>query len=236
MAKISRIIKINPDYTLNKEIIVTDKDGNEVSATLITTATADYTTVVSLASWNATFTDPDVAAQLGFSIINGTTNSPTVKFTPTPASINKANVTTEVCITSTYVDNSSPQKTLTDKQCVTISVDAGKVFTINTVSDAVIALTVNIDKVDFPNAVNSEEIRNAICKEGAGVIGNYTYCTTSTKCIGTFIPSENAKPYIGEQNKLEFVEEEKLEVICDINIAKKVIKKAKYEKQVEKLF
>lgn len=72
---------------------------------------------------------------------------------------------------------------------------------------------------------NINEVRNAICSEGAGVIGNYTYCTTSTKCIGTFIPTENANPYIGTQNKLEFVEEEKLEVICNIDIIKKVLKK-----------
>ena len=69
-----------------------------------------------------------------------------------------------------------------------------------------------------------DDVRNAICSEGAGVIGNYTYCTTSTKCIGTFIPSENANPYIGEQNKLEIVEEERLELVCDINIVKGVLK------------
>ena len=72
---------------------------------------------------------------------------------------------------------------------------------------------------------NSEEVRNAICDEGAGIIGNYTYCTISTKCIGTFKPSDNANPYIGENNKLEFVEEEKLEARCDINIVKKVLKR-----------
>ena len=47
----------------------------------------------------------------------------------------------------------------------------------------------------------------------------------STKCIGTFKPSDKANPYIGEKNKLEFVEEEKLEVICDIDRVKKVVKK-----------
>lgn len=72
---------------------------------------------------------------------------------------------------------------------------------------------------------NSEEVRNAICDEGAGIIGNYTYCTISSKCLGTFKPSDNANPYIGENNKLEFVEEEKLEVRCDINILKKVLKR-----------
>lgn len=73
-------------------------------------------------------------------------------------------------------------------------------------------------------AENTEEVRNAICNEGAGIIGNYTYCTMSTKCIGTFKPSDEANPYIGEKNKIEFVEEDKLEVICDINIVKRVIK------------
>jgi len=72
---------------------------------------------------------------------------------------------------------------------------------------------------------NSKEIRNAICDEGAGIIGDYSYCTISTKCIGSFKPSDNANPYIGENNKLEFVEEEKLEARCDVNIAKKVLKR-----------
>ena len=39
---------------------------------------------------------------------------------------------------------------------------------------------------------NTESVRNAICDEGAGVIGNYTHCTMSTKCIGTFKPNDEA--------------------------------------------
>ena len=72
---------------------------------------------------------------------------------------------------------------------------------------------------------NVEEVRNAICEAGAGIIGNYTYCSMSTKCIGTFKPNDNANPYIGENNKLEFVEEEKLEVVCGVDNVKKVISK-----------
>ena len=72
---------------------------------------------------------------------------------------------------------------------------------------------------------NTEEVRTAICNEGAGVIGNYSHCSVSTKCIGTFKPNDDANPYIGENNKLEFVDEEKLEVVCDINNVKKVISK-----------
>ena len=70
---------------------------------------------------------------------------------------------------------------------------------------------------------NTEDVRNAVCKAGAGIIGEYEYCTTSVKSIGTFIPSNNANPYIGESNKLEIVEEDKLEFICDIQKAKHVI-------------
>ncbi|MGN1351816.1 MAG: hypothetical protein ACI4VE_03430 [Clostridia bacterium] len=74
-------------------------------------------------------------------------------------------------------------------------------------------------------AENVEEVRNSICEVGAGVVGNYTYCSMSTKCIGTFKPNDKANPYIGENNKMEFVEEEKLEVVCDANNVKSVILK-----------
>lgn len=89
-------------------------------------------------------------------------------------------------------------------------------------------MNINVKKVKIITTVPSEyaeKVRNAICEEGAGVIGNYTYCTMSTKCIGTFIPSNDANPYIGERNKLEIVNDEKIEVVCDINITKTVIKK-----------
>ncbi len=43
----------------------------------------------------------------------------------------------------------------------------------------------------------------------------------STKCIGTFKPNDDVNPYIGESNKLELVEEDKLEVVCPIEKVKK---------------
>lgn len=89
-------------------------------------------------------------------------------------------------------------------------------------------MNININRVKIIVMIppeNVEEIRNAICEAGAGIIGNYTHCSTSTKCIGTFKPTENANPYIGEKNKFEIVDEEKLEIVCDVNIVKKVISK-----------
>lgn len=87
-------------------------------------------------------------------------------------------------------------------------------------------MNIEINKVKIFVTVptkNTKEVRDAVCKAGAGIIGEYSYCTTCVKSLGTFIPNDNAKPYIGENNKLEYVEEDKLEFICDIKIAKHVI-------------
>lgn len=87
-------------------------------------------------------------------------------------------------------------------------------------------ITINMVKifVTIPPE-NVEEIRKAVCEAGAGVIGDYTYCTSSTKSTGTFMPNDKANPYIGENNKLEFVEGEKLEFVCAVDQVKKVISK-----------
>lgn len=89
-------------------------------------------------------------------------------------------------------------------------------------------MNININRVKIIVTIpveNVGQVRNAVCEAGAGIIGNYTYCSMSTKCIGTFMPNDDANPYIGENNKLEYVEEEKLEVVCDVKNVKKVISK-----------
>lgn len=84
----------------------------------------------------------------------------------------------------------------------------------------------NINKVKIFVTVppeDLEKVRNAMCEAGAGVIGNYSYCSTSVKSVGTFLPNEDANPYIGVSNNMEFVEEEKLEVICDVDKVRQVV-------------
>ena len=71
---------------------------------------------------------------------------------------------------------------------------------------------------------NLEEVRTAIFEAGAGIIGNYSHCSTATISTGTFKPNEKATPHIGSANNLEFVEEYKLEVICNIENVNKVLK------------
>lgn len=89
-------------------------------------------------------------------------------------------------------------------------------------------MNINVNRVKISITIpieNVNKVRNAICEMGAGIIGNYTYCSISTKCIGTFKPNANANQYIGKNNELEFVEEEKLEVVCSVNNVKTVISK-----------
>ncbi len=89
-------------------------------------------------------------------------------------------------------------------------------------------MNINVNKVKVMVTVpeeNLEELREKLWEDNIGVMGNYSHCSTSTKCIGTFMPNENAHPYIGESHKLEIVREEKLEILCDIKEAKRVVKK-----------
>lgn len=88
----------------------------------------------------------------------------------------------------------------------------------------------NINKVKISFTVPTEfvdDIRNSIFDLGVSTIGNYTNCSLSIKCLGSFRPNNKAHPFIGKKDKTEFVEEEKLEILCGIKDVKKVILKIK---------
>lgn len=69
----------------------------------------------------------------------------------------------------------------------------------------------------------ADKIRKALGEAGAGSIGDYRYCSFSITDKGRFMSTEQADPHIGEANKLEVVEEEQIEVICERHKAKQVI-------------
>lgn len=60
----------------------------------------------------------------------------------------------------------------------------------------------------------AKNVRQALGDAGAGLLGNYSHCSGSIKCIGRFIPLPGANPSIGEIGKPEEVEEEIIEVLC----------------------
>lgn len=74
---------------------------------------------------------------------------------------------------------------------------------------------------------NLEDVREAISLAGGGHIGNYSHCTFQSKGIGTFKPLEGSNPYIGSLDKIERVDEYRLEVIVSQDKLKSVIKAMK---------
>ena len=83
--------------------------------------------------------------------------------------------------------------------------------------------TQNVKIVVFVPLTHCDIVRKAIGEADGGIIGNYSYCSFSSKGIGRFKPNNKANPYIGKLNSLEEVKEEKIEFICPIKTAKKVI-------------
>jgi hypothetical protein len=81
----------------------------------------------------------------------------------------------------------------------------------------------NIKIVVFVPESHTDIVREAIGKAGAGKIGNYTFCSFSSKGVGRFKPEDGAHPAIGEVGKLESVQEERIEFVCDRNLVKDVI-------------
>lgn len=71
------------------------------------------------------------------------------------------------------------------------------------------------------------KVREAIAKAGAGEQGNYTHCSGSYRSIGRFLPMPGAHPTIGKVGKLEEVEEEIIETLCQEDLVKKVIEALK---------
>ena len=88
-------------------------------------------------------------------------------------------------------------------------------------------MNINVNNVKICVTVPSsktEDVRKAMWESGAGEIGtNYKECSSITKTIGSFRPINNASPAVGELNKLEFVEEDKIEVICNVDRVKDVV-------------
>lgn len=60
----------------------------------------------------------------------------------------------------------------------------------------------------------ADEVRKALADAGAGHIGNYDYCSFSTRGTGRFRGLEGSNPTVGEVGELEAVEEERIETIC----------------------
>lgn len=70
---------------------------------------------------------------------------------------------------------------------------------------------------------NTESVMQKLHEAGAGEIGNYTHCSFRLEGKGTFLPSDEANPAIGEVGQLEKVEEDRVEVIFPAYIKRRVL-------------
>ncbi|MDO8657875.1 MAG: YqfO family protein [Candidatus Levybacteria bacterium] len=77
--------------------------------------------------------------------------------------------------------------------------------------------------VVFVPLTHTDIVRRAMGDAGAGMIGNYSHCTFSSKGYGRYKPLQGANPAIGKVGKFEKVEEERIETMCPKKKAKEVI-------------
>ena len=81
--------------------------------------------------------------------------------------------------------------------------------------------------VVFTPVENADAIRKALGKAGAGKVGDYDFCSFSSRGTGRFRSGQDANPAIGEPGEYESVDEERIEVIVERTILQNVIKQVK---------
>lgn len=72
-----------------------------------------------------------------------------------------------------------------------------------------------------------ETVTNKVFAAGAGRLGDYENCCWKTSGEGQFRPMEDAKPFIGERNRLKKLKEFKVEMICQKHALKAVVQALK---------
>ena len=81
--------------------------------------------------------------------------------------------------------------------------------------------------VTFSPRSHTDKILEAIHKVGAGQIGEYKNCSFTVAGTGTFTPTDLAKPFVGQANEPEKVEEDRVEVILPRHLERPVIQALK---------
>ncbi|WP_127533026.1 Nif3-like dinuclear metal center hexameric protein [Paenibacillus kobensis] len=77
--------------------------------------------------------------------------------------------------------------------------------------------------VVFVPETHGERVQQAIWQAGAGTIGKYDCCSFVLEGTGTFRPGDGTNPFIGQQGKLEKVNEVRIETIVPHSIHRAVV-------------
>jgi dinuclear metal center YbgI/SA1388 family protein len=81
--------------------------------------------------------------------------------------------------------------------------------------------------ITYVPEAQKEVVLEALFSAGAGEIGKYSACAFRSEGIGSFMPQEHAQPHVGEINRLEYVNETKIETIFPTHIQHKVVQALK---------
>ena len=68
-----------------------------------------------------------------------------------------------------------------------------------------------------------EAVKSAMFDVGAGRVGNYDCCSWQTSGEGQYRPLEGSQPFFGEQDRVEYAAEYKVEMVCSGEFVKAVI-------------
>ena len=88
-------------------------------------------------------------------------------------------------------------------------------------SEPVIKLTV------FVPVGYEDRVRNAVCRAGGGIIGNYSDCSFFVRGQGTYKPGTGAEPWRGVVSELTRVSESRLEVVVPEGLVPSVLEELK---------
>src|ERR687893_330510 len=80
--------------------------------------------------------------------------------------------------------------------------------------------------VVFVPEENVDAVAKTLGGAGAGVIGDYTECTFRTRGTGTFRGGDETNPYLGEQGRLEEVEEVRMETVVPAHSVDRAVEAA----------
>jgi hypothetical protein len=67
----------------------------------------------------------------------------------------------------------------------------------------------------FVPETHKDKVKAAMFSAGAGKWGNYDSCCFEHPGVGQFRPLSESRPFIGTQGEIEFVQEVRIEMICE---------------------
>jgi hypothetical protein len=79
----------------------------------------------------------------------------------------------------------------------------------------------------FVPSSHLESVKLALFSAGAGRLGGYEHCCWQTLGQGQYRPCEGSKPYIGEVDQIHYLEEYKVEMLCEPALIAQVIRALK---------